>query len=117
MTTLIWGIAIVIFASFIGAFGSLFLKKGASKLALSLNSIFRNKSLITGILMYVIGTLLFVPALRLGDLSVLYPFASLTYVWTVLISIKFLKEKMNSFKWIGLILLIIGVTFIGLGSG
>jgi uncharacterized membrane protein len=60
--------------------------------------------------------LLFIPALKGGDLSVLYPFVALAYIWVSLLSVKFLGEKMNKFKWLGIALIIIGVSFIGIGS-
>ena len=66
--------------------------------------------------LYELATIVFIPALRGGELSVLYPFISLSYVWVSLLSIKILKEKMNSFKWMGVALIIIGVSFIGFGS-
>jgi len=60
---------------------------------------------------------MFIPALKGGDLSILYPFVSVTYVWVALLSVRFLGEKMNKFKWIGIAMIILGVSFIGIGSG
>ena len=36
--------------------------------------------------------------LKGGDLSILYPFVALTYIWVSLLSVKFLGEKMNLIK-------------------
>jgi len=69
-----------------------------------------------GIALYAVGTALFIPALKGGDLSILYPFVSVTYVWVALLSVKYLGEKMNKYKWAGITLIILGVTFIGIGS-
>ena len=66
--------------------------------------------------MYGISTILFIPALKGGELSVLYPFVALAYIWVSLLSVKFLGEKMNKVKWLGIALIILGVSFIGLGS-
>ena len=66
--------------------------------------------------MYALGTVLFIPALKGGDLSILYPFVALTYIWVSLLSVKFLGEKMNFMKWMGISLIIVGVSFIGIGS-
>jgi len=60
--------------------------------------------------------MIFIPALRGGDLSVLYPFVSLSYIWVMLLSIKMLGEKMTKLKWLGILLIISGVSLIGLGS-
>ena len=75
-----------------------------------------NYHLFGGVGLYAIGTILFIPALKGGELSVLYPFVALNYIWVSLLSVKFLGEKMNRFKWLGIALIIIGVSFIGLGS-
>jgi len=46
----------------------------------------------------------------------LYPILSIGYVWISLFSIIFLEEKMNMDKWLGILLIIFGVVFIGFGS-
>lgn len=116
MTTQIWAIGMVILATLIGAFGPILLKKASAQKLSSLNSLIKNYSLFGGVALYGISTILFIPALKGGELSVLYPFVALVYVWVSLLSVKFLGEKMNRFKWIGVALIIIGVTFIGIGS-
>ena len=116
MATQIWAIALVISASIIGAFGPILLKKASAKRLSKLSSLATNYHLFGGVALYAIGTILFIPALKGGDLSVLYPFVALSYIWVSLLSVRFLGEKMNKFKWIGIALIIIGVSFIGLGS-
>ncbi|MBI2659912.1 EamA family transporter [Candidatus Woesearchaeota archaeon] len=116
MATQLWAIGFVISATLIGAFGPILLKKASSKKLSSLKSLSTNYPLFGGVALYAIGTLLFIPALKGGDLSVLYPFVSLGYIWVSLLSVKFLGEKMNRFKWAGISLIILGVAFIGLGS-
>ena len=76
----------------------------------------KNTNLIKGGLLYVFGTITFIPALKGGELSVLFPLVSLGYVLVSLYSIKLLKEKMNSLKWAGIMLIIVGVSLIGIGS-
>ena len=92
------------------------LKKAANTLKFNLMSIITNKYLIGGIILYGLATIVFIPALRGGELSVLYPFVSLTYIWVSLLSIKYLGERMSTIKWIGVALIIVGVSFIGIGS-
>jgi uncharacterized membrane protein len=107
---MIVAVLIVNICTILGALGSLNLKIGSNKL--TIKSLI-NKNIVLGIVMYGLASVLFIPALKFGDLSVLYPMLALTYVWTVFFSVKFLKEKMNAYKWIGLVLIIIGVTIIG----
>ena len=116
MATELWAIGLVISATLIGSFGPILLKKASAKKLSSIKSLMTNYHLFGGVSLYAAGTLLFIPALKGGDLSVLYPFISLSYIWVSLLSVKFLGEKMNLTKWLGISFIIIGVSFIGLGS-
>lgn len=117
MTTQLWAIGLVLLATTLGSFGPLFLKKSSDKFHLSIEGVFKNPNLIIGVFFYGVGTILFIPALKGGELSVLYPLVALVYVWVSLLSVKFLNEKMNILKWVGIVLILIGVTLIGVSSG
>jgi len=116
METHLWAIWLVILGTLIGSFGPILLKKAAHRLKLNIKSIITDKYLIGGVVLYGLATIVFIPALKGGELSVLYPFVALSYVWVSLLSVRFLNEKMNALKWIGILLIILGVTFIGLGA-
>ncbi|MBW2981491.1 EamA family transporter [Candidatus Woesearchaeota archaeon] len=116
MATELWAIGLVLFANIIGSLGAIFLKKASDKLSFKLKSIIHNEYLIFGLVMYGLATIFFIPALKGGELSVLYPFVATVYIWVSLLSIKMLGEKMNNFKWIGILFIILGVVFIGIGS-
>jgi len=116
METQLWAIGLVVVACVIGSFGPILLKKASKDIKFNLKSLMTNYNLIGGYALYGIGTLLFIPALQGGELSVLYPFVGLTYIWVSFWSMKFLNEKMTKLKWTGIALIIIGVIFIGLGS-
>jgi len=74
-----------------------------------------NLPLMIGYSLYGISTLLLILALRKGELSVLYPIISLTYVWVTLLSITVFKESVNGFKAVGLAIIVIGVAVLGYG--
>ncbi|MBI4017144.1 MAG: multidrug transporter [Candidatus Aenigmarchaeota archaeon] len=116
MATQLWAAALVIVATLIGSVGPILLKKGAGRFSLNFFSQFKNRALIGGVFFYVISSLIFIPALRGGELSVLYPLVSVSYIWVSLLSVKFLNEKMGALKWVGILCIIIGVSMIGLGS-
>ena len=116
MATQLWAAGLVILATLVGAFGPILLKKASLRKFSSIKSLITNYYLLGGVSLYAIGTILFIPALKGGELSVLYPLVALIYVWVSFLSVKFLGEKMNRFKWLGIALIIIGVSFIGLGS-
>jgi len=116
MATELWAMGLVVLASFGAALGPIFLKKGAIDFKFKLKALIQNRNLILGVAFYGLGTIIFIPALKGGELSVLYPLISLSYIWVSLLSSRMVGEKMNKFKWIGVALIIIGVSFIGLGS-
>ena len=94
----------------IGAFGALLLKKGSRRVSLA------NLNLVLGILLYGVSAIFYLVALKREDLSILYPLVSIGYIWVCLLSVYFLKEKMNLWKWFGIVIIIIGVSLIGIGS-
>ena len=116
MATQLWAIGLVVLATLVGAFGPILLKKASARRLSKLSSLATNYPLFGGVSLYGLGTLIFIPALKGGELSVLYPFVALTYIWISLLSVKFLGEKMSKLKWLGIALIIIGVSLIGIGS-
>src|SRR3989344_9299657 len=103
MRTEIWAMVLVIIASFVGALGPIYFKKGSKDFGLNISKLMKNYNLMIGVFLYGIATIIFIPALKGGELSVLYPLVSLTYIWVSLLSIKLLGEKMNRLKWIGIV--------------
>ncbi len=105
---------IILLATFLGAFGSLYLKKASGKLSKKIFTNFQNTDLFIGIGVYLASSVLFITALKYEDVSVLYPLTSVSYIWASLLAMRFLNEKPNKLQWIGIIIIMIGVTFIGL---
>lgn len=116
MATSLWSVVLVLVGCLVGSFGPILVKKGSAKKLRSLTSLIHNYQLQGGLGLYALGTIIFIPALKGGDLSVLYPLVATTYIWVSFWSMKFLNEKMNKLKWIGIVLILIGVVFIGFGS-
>ena len=115
MKTPFSSMALVLLASVIGSFASVFLKLGSQLLREGLIRLF-NWKLGMGVLLFVISSLFFVQGIRQGELSVLYPIVSLGYVMTLLWSRIFFGERLTAGKFLGLALIVIGVFFVGLGS-
>lgn len=116
MATQLWAMGLVVLAATIGSLGPIYLKRSAKDFSFNLKKLITNRNLIIGLIFYGIGTILFIPALRGGELSVLYPLVATTYIWVSLLSVKMLGEKMNKFKWLGIAVIIVGIAFIGFGS-
>ncbi len=65
-----------------------------------------------GAMLYAAGTVLWVRALTMADLSFAYPFAALAYAGGVLASQWLLKERVSRMRWAGLGVIILGVLFV-----
>lgn len=116
MATTLSSVILVVVATGIGAFGALALKYGANKMTRKDKWSFLNNRLIIGVFLYGLSSIFFLIGLKDGDLSVLYPITSLSYIWISLLSIKMLHEKMNFYKWLGIAAILAGVVLIGIGS-
>jgi uncharacterized membrane protein len=92
----------------LGAYGSILLKKGAKDFTLDLSKLKNNMTALFGLFLYGISSILYVMALALEKLSVIYPLSAITYIVISFLSIKHLGEKMSKAKWLGIGLIIIG---------
>jgi len=102
----------------LSAAAQVLLKFGSVELKLhpSLLGVLTNFPLIGGMALYGIGAALMVLALRHGELSVLYPLISLSYVWVAILSVLVFGEVMNPYKISGICVIMAGVGVLGLGS-
>ena len=110
--TQLWAIGLVLIAAILGALGQLNFKLGSDKLSLKIRDLLRNRYLFIGIILYGISTIMFITALKGGELSVLYPIVATSYIWAILLAKKVLNEKINVYKWAGVAMIIFGVSFI-----
>lgn len=110
------GIILMVLCTLFTAFGQLFFKFSARSFSLSISGILLNYPLIIGFFFYGVGSLLLILALRYGDLSQLYPFIALTFVWVLIIAVTVFHELLNSFKIAAIILIFFGIIFIGGGG-
>ena len=110
------GLAVILtlLGAFLTAFAAFFVKKGMDKF--SFKTLITNFTLISGVVLYFIGAIVYIFTLRLERLTVLLPLSATAYIWSAAISVNFLKEKMDYWKWCSIIGIILGVSFIALGS-
>ncbi len=104
-------ISLAVISTIVATFGFVFLKLGTKKITNVKEFIF-NIRLIIGIIFFLISTVFMVSALKLGNLSEIFPVTSLTYIWVALSSWKFLKERMTIKKIVAFGLIVIGVIFV-----
>lgn len=112
----------VLLCTALNAASQIFIKLGTTKLGpnpsmlASAAGIFTVPTLFGGYALLGASTVLFVLALRKGDLSLLYPVFTLTYVWVAILSVLILHETMNPLKTAGLAIIMAGVGVLGRAS-
>jgi drug/metabolite transporter (DMT)-like permease len=116
-------IGLVVGCTLIGAAAQIMFNMGAKSISnvggaqiLANPLILLNISLLAGLSLYGLFTLLFIFALRDGELSVIYPIISLNYVWVTGLSVILFHETLNPFKVCGVIVIVLGVTILGAGG-
>jgi drug/metabolite transporter (DMT)-like permease len=108
-------VALTVFATFIGAIGALFMKIGSGAFSLNPAKLLKNWRLLLGYFCYFASTFPFLIALKLADVTFIYPFVATSYIWVIILSYVYLKERMNGWKYLGITFILLGVYFIGLG--
>jgi len=116
MTTPPSSILLILFSSFIGSFGAVFLKLGAERLNRRLGSVIKNYWLAIGVCLYLLSSVFFVMGVAQGELTILYPMVSLGYIWTIIWARIFFKEPFTTSKIGGLVMIVGGVALINLGN-
>ena len=107
-------VALVFGCTIFGAAAQILIKSGANMLTGgSPLAMITNVPLVAGYSLYGISAVFLVLALRDGQLSILYPVISLTYVWVTFLSLLFFKESMNPWKLLGVLIIVAGVTVLG----
>jgi len=113
MSVSIISVLIILFASVMGGFASFLLKKGMSNFELKrinvLKSILTNFNLIFGAFFYAFAAAITIVAYKGGNLSILFPITSFSYVVGMIFGFKFLNERINMYKVFGILLIIIGI--------
>ena len=114
MASFISAVGLVVLSTVLGSFGALMLKKGSGRF--SLKTLLSNHTVILGFVLYFFSTIVFIPSLKVLPVSIAYPITSLSYIWTVILSVFFLKEKVERKKLAAILLIIIGVILVGMSK-
>ena len=107
MTALL--LILMLISGAIGAAGQIFLKNGVMSGG-GIIKLITNANIIIGLILSAIGAILWIFVLSKVNLSTGYPIAGgLFYIFLVIFSIVFLKEKINFIQAIGLLLTVGGI--------
>jgi drug/metabolite transporter (DMT)-like permease len=115
MKTPISSILLVLLASFISSFGAVFLKLGSAHLSRGIRGAL-NWQLAAGLGLFLGSSVPFVMGLKHGELSVLYPMVSFSYLWAMVWSKIFFNEQVTRAKIGALAMILAGIVCIGVGG-
>ena len=90
---------------------------GATEIAAAGDTIIRTLKeprLWLGLTLFGISALFWLVVLSRVDLSVAYPFVGLSYIIVVLFSRLFLNEQVTALRWLGVVVVAVGVAIVGL---
>jgi uncharacterized membrane protein len=104
-------------SAFIGSIGQLEFKRGATNLQLDIKWLLTNYHLILGLVVYGVSTILYIYALNKEQLSIIYPIAATSYIWTTIFSKILLKESVGLTSVVGVFFILLGVTLIAAQTG
>ena len=79
-------------------------------------TLFTNWQIGLGILLYGIAAVLLIFAFKHGELSVIFPMISTSYIWVSLLAVYYFGESFTTVRIVGIIVIILGVTLIGVGG-
>jgi len=112
METKWFAIVLMLVCTAFTSVAQIFYKYGAARLP----EIFTNYPLLIGLFLYGLGAVIFVTALKFGEVTVLYPIIATSYVWVSILSWFIFSETINVFKWLGILAIVAGITTIAFGS-
>lgn len=100
------GILLIVASALCTTFGQLCWKLGTKSILF----------LIVGFALYGLGALLMIYAFRFGEVSVLHPMLSISYVLSLLLGALLLNESVTPRKIGGILCVICGTIFLGLSA-
>ncbi|NOV00271.1 EamA family transporter [Paenibacillus planticolens] len=109
---------LILISILLSSFGQIFMKNGANQLILYngklkiLVHLITNVSIISGLFLYGLSTIIWIVALSRTQLSIAYPMVSFSYIIIAIASYFIFNEPLNAQKIIGLLIIVIGVIFI-----
>jgi drug/metabolite transporter (DMT)-like permease len=107
-----WAILLILLTTALTSVAQILYKIAAPRLP----EIITNWPLLGGIACYAFGALLMIVSFSGGEVSVLYPLFATSYIWVTLAAWLLFAETLSPLRIAGLILVVIGVSVIGIGS-
>lgn len=102
---------LVLIASLFLSVAQIFFKLSGTGIFRSLSS-FLNLYFLSGIIFMFVGGVIFLIALKKGELSFVYPLTSISYFFIAVLSVLIIKESIVFLHWVGLALISLGILII-----
>ena len=110
-------ILLSLFCALLASLGQTFFKLGSAQVSSHLTDWLLNWRVILGMTIYGLSAVLFIVALKYGELSILYPIIATSYIWITILSHYVFGERITYINWIGVALIITGISLIVLRGG
>ena len=109
---------LILLGVIMASFGAIILKLGAGEvnydqsLVKVLISVFLSWKILLGLLFYFVPALFWIYLLKKMEISFLQPFFALAYVFTPILAIVILNEKISVLRWLGVLVILLGVILV-----
>jgi drug/metabolite transporter (DMT)-like permease len=113
----------ILISILLGAAGQIFWKYGLTSIDYDFHilmsfkgwiELISNKWIFSGTLCYFVSMIIWFRALKIGELSQIYPFLSLNFIILAIVGYLLFHESLNALKILGIILVISGLLLISL---
>ena len=101
----------VVLMTLVGSLGAFFFKKSTESMT-GIFSLLRIPNFYLGGFLYCLGALMNVVLLRYMDYTIVYPMGAIAYIWSLVLSNRFLGEKVTGKKVLGVALICVGVVLL-----
>ncbi len=110
-------IGITLLSAIMVAGAQYFFKKNLGAFTMSLGGILkvvRNRGVMVGIIIYALALVVYLVALRYGQLSYVYPVFASSFVFTMIVANYVLREKSDWKRVLGILITILGIAIVAL---
>jgi drug/metabolite transporter (DMT)-like permease len=102
----------MIIGTFIASLASFCFKKSGGSFGLV--GILKNSFFYIGGFLYFISSMVIMWLLQRMPYSLIVPMGGISYIWTLLISHRFLGEKISVYKIVGIVIIVVGILLLSI---
>jgi len=116
MKTKVWAVALVLTSTLLNTIAQISFKYASSEFGLSFNGILLNWPLWSGLGLYSLSAVLLIVSFRGGELSVLDPLQSCSFIWTPLGAFLIVNEIITIPNVIGIAVIVSGIMLMAVAN-